>query len=189
MLARLNALFMHAGIRRVLLALRLPLALVVMALLLYRIEPRWLWAGLAVSMVGEFIQLWCFANLHKRAVVACNGPYALVRNPMYLGRFLIGFGGLMLLDMWPVLAAYTVVYVLYMFNRVRREEEYLKPVLGEAYLAYCASVGRFVPGLPYRGQPVLTWDWSLFHRNHGGWNLLATLVFWAVAVAVVHWPK
>jgi len=51
--------------------------------------PRWLWPGFFVSMAGELIQLWCFASLDKNRDLACNGPYALTRNPMYLGRFLI----------------------------------------------------------------------------------------------------
>ena len=55
-------------------------------------------------MFGEAIQLWCFASLDKGRTLAFNGPYALVRNPMYLGRYFILLGGLMLLgNAWLLL--------------------------------------------------------------------------------------
>ena len=38
-----------------------------------------------------------FASLTKNSDLAIRGPYAMVRNPMYLGRFFILFGFLMLL--------------------------------------------------------------------------------------------
>jgi protein-S-isoprenylcysteine O-methyltransferase Ste14 len=187
MLDRVHALFMHDGVRRVLYALRVPLVLALALVFLWRLDSRWLWLGTSISLVGELVQLWCFANLSKKAVVASTGPYALVRNPMYLGRYLIVLGVVVLSGSLVAIVAYTVVYAFYMVNRVRREETTLKPLLGAPYADYCASVRRFVPGRPYRGNPVLTWNWQQFRRNHGGWNLLATIGFWVAAAAVTHW--
>ena len=92
-----DGLFQHSGLRSWLVKLRLPLFIVVLMLLAPFVRHDWLLAGFTVSMVGELIQLWCFASLDKNATLTVRGPYTMVRNPMYLGRFFILLGFLMLL--------------------------------------------------------------------------------------------
>lgn len=185
MQSAVNALFMNATIRHLLVAIRVPLVLVVALLAVVSIDvqkPAWMWTGLAVSLFGELIQVWCFATLDKRAELACRGPYTMVRNPMYLGRFFIIGGALLLFGFWPVLPLYAVLYWFYMANRVRREERTLAGIFGQSYADYCAGVNRFWPGRPWQGNPVWYWDWSLFRQNHALQNLIGTLAFWACVI-------
>jgi len=183
MISSINALFNHPGLRAVLVKLRIPLFATAAALLIAYADRRWLWPGFAVSMAGQFIQLWCFATLNKNAALACRGPYAMVRNPMYLGRFFIVLGALMLLGQVWLLVLFAVGYWFYMANRVGREEARLRQVLGQPYIEYCAGVNRFIPGAPDRDEPVFVWDWRLFGPNHGLPNLIGTAAFWIAAIA------
>ena len=178
-----DGLFQHPGLRSFLVKMRLPLFIVVLLLLAPFVKREWLLAGFVVSMIGEFIQIWCFASLDKNATLTVRGPYTMVRNPMYLGRFFILLGFLMLLGNGWLILAYTLLYWGYMQARVQREEAHLRPIFGAAYVEYCASVRRFVPGLPLAGRPVAFWDWRLFHQNNAGRNLAVTLVVWAVIAA------
>jgi protein-S-isoprenylcysteine O-methyltransferase Ste14 len=178
----INRLFNHPGLRSLAVKLRIPIIVAAGIAVIRYADPRWLWAGFIVSMLGEFIQLWSFASLNKNVDLAAQGPYAMVRNPMYLGRFFILLGVLALLGNVWLLAAYTVGYWFYMSTRVGREERRLKQVLGAPYEAYCAEVSRFVPGAPYRGNKVLFWDWKLFGQNNGHLNFIGTAVFWAAAI-------
>jgi protein-S-isoprenylcysteine O-methyltransferase Ste14 len=179
----LRSAFNHAGLRRVLVRLRTPLVLIALAAALPFIRSDWLLAGLSISMLGEAIQLWSFASLDKNSDLAIRGPYAIVRNPVYLGRFFVIFGFLMLLaDPWALLA-FAIVYGFYMDTRVEREEARLRPVFGARYDTYRAQVRRFLPGRPLAGQPVAYWNWSLFEQNHALANLAGTLLVWAMAVA------
>jgi len=182
-----DGLFQHPGLRSFLIKLRLPLFIGVLVLLALFARREWLLAGFIVSMFGLFIQTWCFASLDKNTTLTIRGPYTMVRNPMYLGRFFIPLGFLMLLGQWWLLLAYTVIYWLYMDARVQREEAHLKPIFGAPYAAYCAQVRRFVPGLPQPGTPVAYWNWALFSQNNAGRNLLATLVAWALMAAWTVW--
>jgi protein-S-isoprenylcysteine O-methyltransferase Ste14 len=183
----INRLFNHPTLRKILVRSRVLLGIGVVVLLLRYASPHWMLAGFLVSMLGEAIQLWCFASLDKGRTLACNGPYTMVRNPMYLGRYFIILGPLMLLDNAWLLVAYTVVYWFYMVNRVKREEEYLVGALGAPYQQYLRTVNRFLPGAPLAGQPVAYWDWKLLRQNHGPANLAATLAFWALAWGWLTW--
>ncbi|MDQ8036623.1 MAG: methyltransferase [Pedobacter sp.] len=148
------------------------------------------WIAFAVAMIGEFIQLWCFASLDKNSTLAFRGPYAFVRNPMYLGRYFIVLGVLLLLDRWqiPVIVIYTLLYWFYMANRVKREEALLKQVFGQDYANYCAEVRAFLPRLtPYRDSTVAFWDWRLFRNAHGPSNLGATLAGFAVIFGLLQY--
>jgi protein-S-isoprenylcysteine O-methyltransferase Ste14 len=179
----IHRLFNHPMLRKLLVRSRALLAVAVVVFILWQMNPDWLLPGFLVSMLGEAIQLWCFASLDKGRTLACNGPYALVRNPMYLGRYFILAGGVLLLDRPWLVGVFTVVYYFYMVNRVKREEEYLRGALGAPYERYLLTVNRFLPGMALPGNPVAFWDWKLLRQNHGPANLVGTLVFWVAAYA------
>lgn len=180
----IHAIFNHPGLRSFLVKLRVPLMLLLAVAIVRYVDHRWLWPGFVVSMMGEFIQLWCFASLDKNSTLAARGPYSVVRNPMYLGRFFILFGILMLLGIWWLLVIFAVGYWFYMVNRVGREEARLRQLFGAPYEDYCEAVHRFVPGPVYQG-PLAFWNWSLFRQNHGAVNLIGTLAFWVAAIGWV----
>jgi protein-S-isoprenylcysteine O-methyltransferase Ste14 len=182
-----DALVQHPGLRRFLVKMRVPIGIVVIVLLAPFVQRQWLLAGFVVSMLGEFIQIWCFASLDKNATLTIRGPYTMVRNPMYLGRYFIVLGFLMLAAQWWLLLGFTVFYWLYMDTRVQREEAHLRPIFGAPYDDYCAQVRRFVPGWPQAGKQVAYWNGALFSQNNAGTNLLATLAVWALVAAWTLW--
>ena len=47
----------------------------------------------AAALLGEALRTWSSGTLVKNEVLTTEGPYALCRNPLYVGNFLIGFGG------------------------------------------------------------------------------------------------
>jgi hypothetical protein len=79
----------------------------------------------------------------------------------------------------------TVLYCIYMYNRVRREETLLAGIFQESYHDYCRKVNRFWPSLrPIPGSRVATWQWRLLRQNHGAYNLLGLLAVFLVAAWV-----
>ena len=181
----IHAVFNNAALRKFLVRYRIVLGIALVALLFWQLGWRaeHFWLAFAVSMAGEFIQLWCFASLDKNANLAFRGPYSLVRNPMYLGRYFIVLGLLLLLDQGrlPVIIVYTVIYWFYMVNRVKREEALLKDVFGQSYADYCAEVRPFLPRLtPCSNGTLAFWDKRLFRNCNGARNLVGTLIVWAL---------
>jgi protein-S-isoprenylcysteine O-methyltransferase Ste14 len=122
--------------------------------------------GFAVVFVGELIRFWgvSIVGAETRTTgtvggtyLITTGPFAYVRNPLYLGNILIYVGvGVMSLALFPwiTIAALAWFYLQY-YLIVTREEEYLAERFGETYAEYRRRVRRFLPRLmPYEsGSP------------------------------------
>ena len=75
-----------------------------------------------------------------------GGPFALCRNPMYLGHIIFLAGLALSLQSWLAAALAVGTAVWFQF-RVRRDERRLEERFGEPYREYAARVKRWVPGL------------------------------------------
>ncbi len=81
----------------------------------------------------------------KGEALVKQGPYAVVRNPMYLGSFLMGASFTVLLgNLWIVLA-FLVIFFARFIPQVRLEEKILLKNFGKVYQEYTNSVPRFFP--------------------------------------------
>jgi protein-S-isoprenylcysteine O-methyltransferase Ste14 len=76
--------------------------------------------------------------------VAEEGPYALSRNPIYLGFAVMYLGFAFVANaLWPLLFLPEAIALVYVFA-IRREEQYLAREFGDAYAAYRARVRRWL---------------------------------------------
>jgi protein-S-isoprenylcysteine O-methyltransferase Ste14 len=116
-------------------------------------------AGTIVSallvLAGLALRAWaagCAGGHTRRATIeaprlATGGPFAHVRNPIYLASVILGLGMVGLLgDPW-MLALYIAVFVFLYTAIVPAEERFLRGQFGEAYARYCAHVPRLLPRL------------------------------------------
>jgi hypothetical protein len=78
------------------------LALAGLAILIRRSPDEWFWPGFGVSVFGAVMQWWCFSCIMTSKELAVNGPYSFVRNPMYLSRFFLVLGGVVMIGNWWV---------------------------------------------------------------------------------------
>jgi len=178
---RIHEISNNSTLRSILGKLRVPIFLACLVVLITRMKPALFFPALFVSLFGELIQVWSFASLDKNTELAVKGPYLLTRNPMYLGRFFLLLGFLLLTGRVWVIFLFMVVYYFYMVNRVKREEKKLLQVFGERYASYCREVNRFVPSLKnFQWKPVLFFRWNLLIENNGHWNLMAVVLCYAL---------
>jgi len=144
------------------------LALLLAAALTYLADQGrpsvWLLAAGAV-LSGELLQVWASAHLHKNVTMVVSGPYSLLRNPMYCGRFLVGLGFALVTWRWYLIAAYAAGFGLYAQARVLGEERRLRGLFGEPYAQYCRTVNRWLPRPPREPLPDRRWSWEAVRRN------------------------
>ena len=75
-----------------------------------------------------------------------TGPYALTRNPMYLGHIIFLIGLTLTLKSW-LAGLITIGTATWFHLRVIGDEKKLVPRLGQPYADYMAHVRRWIPGL------------------------------------------
>ena len=73
-----------------------------------------------------------------------TGPYRWTRNPIYLAFTVLHLGVALLVDSVALLITLVPAFALMAFIVVPREERYLAAGFGDAYLAYQASVRRWL---------------------------------------------
>jgi protein-S-isoprenylcysteine O-methyltransferase Ste14 len=137
-----------------------PVPLILLALpLLWRsrgtASPLWLIGGLLLCVLGEALRAWVLGQVpdgtsgqsEKLIAESMNtaGPYALTRNPLYLGNLGITLG-LCLVAHDPVLLVLVAALFGVQYRAIiAAEEEFLRSRFGAEYDAYCARVPRFWP--------------------------------------------
>ena len=82
--------------------------------------------------------------VHDARALAAAGPYAMTRNPMYLGFTLLYLGITFVANaFWPLIFLPEAIVFTYLFA-IRREEAYLAREFGAAYAEYRARVRRWI---------------------------------------------
>ena len=106
--------------------------------------------GIAITSVAQFAMgdAWRIGvDPYERTELVTNGPFSLVRNPIY-AAMIPSFIGISLLapNVVTVTGAILLMVALELQTRLI-EEPYLSVVHGERYAVYAARVGRFLPGI------------------------------------------
>lgn len=112
--------------------------------------------GFIVTMLGESIRFWgvAYAGSLTRVTgsvgapeVVIAGPFAHVRNPLYIGNILMYTGiGVMSNALTPWLVLTAILYFSFQYSFiVSLEEEFLEKEFGQDYIDYKKNVPRFNP--------------------------------------------
>jgi protein-S-isoprenylcysteine O-methyltransferase Ste14 len=106
-------------------------------------------AGIAVflAQIGMGASWRIGVNREERTDLVTSGWFSVVRNPIYTAMIVGWFGFALLVPTWLGFAGAVLVAVGLEVQVRAVEEPYLMRTHGEAYRAYAARVGRFVPGL------------------------------------------
>ena len=143
----------------------LGIPLVVAALLLARYEPRFLGISIALVALGEAIRIWAAGHLRKEQVMTTGGPYRSIRNPLYLGSFLIATGFCLVANSIWVWLLVILYFALCYVPVVRHEESLLREKFPAEYPHYAAAVPAFYPTLKLYGISSTKFSWNQALRN------------------------
>ncbi len=139
--------------------------------------------GLPLAALGVVLRAWAVGHLAKNERLATSGPYAFVRNPLYLGTALAA-AGFAVAARQPLLAVlFAAVFLLVYLPAIEREEQYLRELFPE-YAAYAARVRMLWPRLnPYPSGG--RFEWRLYRKNEeyqalAGFLAGAAFLIWKV---------
>lgn len=113
------------------------------------------WGGYSLVIAGAFGRVFCSAFIggKKNDVVVRDGPFSVVRNPLYVFSFIAVVGIGMESRMITVLVLLVASYVIYYPKVVAKEEAFLKHKFGEPYEKYMEEVPRWIPNHKLYREP------------------------------------
>ena len=135
------------------------------------VHLRW---GIFFVVLGESLRFWangCVGHVKvnqtaeagerpRTGQLVTAGPYAFVRNPLYLGSFIIGLGFCVIVgQIWFLVAALGTFLIVYR-RKIVEEEDVLFHEWGEAFGRYRKRVPRFLPTWRRYDQAQGQWSWQ-----------------------------
>ncbi len=122
--------------------------------------------GIPVIMLGEAIRIWSHGYIHKAKELAMDGPYAHVRNPLYVGNFLIGFGFCLIIWNPIMIALYVIGFMGVYWITIKAEEQRLALKFRGQFQDYMKHVPRFIPQfVPYQKRPRAKFEFQRVMRH------------------------
>lgn len=170
--------------------LRVPGGFVLVAAFLWLSAPTLVsisW-GFPVSILGLLLRGWAAGHLEKNTTLADGGPYAWVRNPLYIGTLTTALGLVIASRRWELGVLFAAVFLLIYLPVVELEEQHLRSLFPE-YLDYARRVPKLLPRPP-RGKNPKRFRWAIYLKNQEFQALLGFLAGAAVLVwKALHYLK
>ena len=154
------------------------LAVILAVLLPKFLFPRWQEESLdgILDAVGIVLVLFGFLfriaargykseKSHEGSRLITDGPYAVMRNPMYFGTLIIGTGIIMIIFEWWTIFIFGLVFLLIYVPQVNKEQRELSIRFTDEYRRYCEKLPRYFPKISYlfkmdiRDYLSLKWGW------------------------------
>ncbi len=167
--------------------LRVPIGTLLGIVFLILMHPsrRSLWIGGIITVAGASIRLWAAGHIEKGKTLAQSGPYALTRNPLYLGSFLMALGILLAGQGYWLLIPFSIFFVGFYYPVMKAEEQELFQGYGEAFLAYSRRVPLFIPALRHPARVSSGFLWSRVIRNREHRTLMGLVLAEAILLVKI----
>ena len=161
--------------------------LVIASLLLAKFRIEYFWISLAFVITGEAIRIWAAGHLRKEQVMTTGGPYRVIRNPLYLGSFLIGIGFCIVAGsiwIWIFMIAY---FLLCYIPVIRFEEGILRQKFGTSFTSYAAAVPALYPSFHLYSEPSTQFSWQQVLRNKEYNAVIGIILIYALLYFLASW--
>jgi protein-S-isoprenylcysteine O-methyltransferase Ste14 len=168
--------------------IRVPLGFAFAAFYVWRARPNWtsVLVGMAVAGVGLATRALASGHVKKNRELTMTGPYAYVRNPLYLGSIILAVGfAVAARDVW--VAVVLVVFFLAIYVPViRGEQNYLRDHF-PGYDDYTRRVPSLLPRTVWFKAATRGFSRELYFRHREYNALLGAAAMLLVLVAKILW--
>ncbi|MCS7023210.1 MAG: isoprenylcysteine carboxylmethyltransferase family protein [Bryobacteraceae bacterium] len=158
---------------------RVPGGFLLLAAFVWLAQPtsKTILAGLPLCGAGLFIRAWAAGHLRKNEQLTRSGPYAYVRNPLYVGSLLLAGGMVVAANSTWMALVFLATFVLVYLPVIQLEEQHLRSLFPE-YAEYARQVPSLIPRLGTRNSPShrASFCWRLYRRNKE-WRALLGFLF------------
>jgi len=104
-----------------------------------------------------------------------TGMYSIVRNPLYLGNFLMSFSAVLWSRSWVFSTLYVLVFFFYYERIIFAEENFLREKFKTRYLNWAAQTPMLIPAFKGWHASTFPLSWRVVIRQE--FTTLSALVF------------
>ena len=122
--------------------------------------------GLVLIVAGESIRIWAAGHLQKNEILTVTGPYAYVKNPLYIGTILITTGFCIFCDNIYFLGAATLLFCFHYIPYKRKVEgDRLRKIFGAQFEDYDQKVPEYLPTSARYSMERRPWQFKCVIEN------------------------
>ena len=145
--------------------LRVPSGFLIVAAFAWFAHPsaRSLAFGLPLSTLGLVLRAWAAGHLAKNQQLTTGGPYAYVRNPLYIGTLVVAAGLAVACRSLGLAILFALVFLFIYLPVIMLEEQHLGELFSE-FERYAQSVPAFIP-FGKRSAASTNFSWALYRKN------------------------
>lgn len=141
--------------------------------------------GLPLALIGIAIRLWASGYIMKNEQLAQEGPYALVRHPLYTGNVLILLGFVLAHGTWWAYAVAALFFWFYYPTAIDYEDHKLRRIFGEEWERWAPNVPALIPTMRNL-DAAKQGSWSLAKSSKRNGELIVA-VYGLVCMAILIW--
>jgi len=121
--------------------------------------PWALYLTSVIVVIGVAVRMWASGFILKNEQLATNGPYALVRHPLYSGNILIVYAFAGASGLWWTFVVATAFLLFYYPTAIEYEDRKLHKIFGDAWQAFAKNTPALLPAFGRR-ERELGGHWS-----------------------------
>lgn len=114
--------------------------------------PSALYVATAFVVIGVVVRMWASGFIMKNKELATNGPYALVRHPLYVGNILIVYAFAGASGLWWTFLVATAFFVFYYPPAIEYEDRKLCAIFGDAWRDFAEHTPALLPAMGGDGR-------------------------------------
>ena len=119
--------------------------------------------GLPVSAMGLVLRAWAAGHLAKNQQLTTGGPYAYVRNPLYLGTLVVAGGLAIACHSLGLAILFVLVFLFIYLPVIMLEEQHLRELFPD-FEQYARTVPALIPS-GKRSTSSSHFSWPLYRKN------------------------
>lgn len=162
--------------------LRVPTGLLLAAAFVWLSQPvlPTLLLGCPIALLGLALRAWAAGHLRKNQQLTDSGPYAWVRNPLYIGTLLTALGCTVAAARPSLATIVGVVFIFVYLPVMEQEEQHLAKIFPE-FEEYAKRVPQLFPRLP-KIYPPQRFSFEVYLRNREYKALYGFLLVYAFLI-------
>lgn len=165
------------------------------------IEDVWVFLCLSLSFFGLCIRAITVGHVpggtsgrntttQRAHTLNTTGMYSIVRNPLYLGNFIIILGVLLSIKVWWLVLLGAFAFFIYMERIILAEEKFLTETYGDAYTQWRAKTPAIWPAFHLWQAPELPFSLkTVMKREYPGLIAIGAAFFLTELISDVGFEK